>query len=156
MNRELRSLVRSWGELGQKIGFFLLLILGSAAVGAAIAWPLWYFATSARRAYTAFALILAAAGVVFLIVRAILRARGAPRETAGPRRSALSGFLALVQAIVLLAGLYLAAVLFFHGVWIFAVPLVLVCAALLVLLGLARRAAKASRPRSILPKIRKE
>lgn len=166
MSRALQSLLRAWAGHAQKIAFFLLLVAGSAAVGVAIAWPLWYFATHARGAYTAFFLILAAAGVVFLVVRAILRAIRGPREPAGPRRSALSALLAILQALILLSGLYLAAVLFSHGIVIFAVPLLLVSLGLLVLLGLARRAVKTypearsartgSRHGSIMPKIRKE
>lgn len=145
MSRALRSLLRRWAELAQKVGFFLLLVAGSAAVGVAIAWPLWYFATKARGAYTAFALILAAAGIVFLIVRAIFRARRAP-EPAGPRRSTLSALLAVLQALIFLCGLYLAAVLFFHGILIFAIPILLASLGALVLLGLARRSVM-QRPR---------
>jgi hypothetical protein len=156
MNRELRSVVRAWGELAQKLGLFIFLLLGSAAVGAAIAWPLWYFATSARRAYTVFALILAGCGVAYAIARAIIRRRRIPHDAAVPRRSGLSGLLGLLQVLILLCGLYLAALLFFHGIWIFGVPLLLVCLGLLVLLGLARRAVKTSRRREIMPKIMKE
>ncbi len=156
MSGELRSLVRAWGELVQKLGLFILLIAGSAAVGAAIAWPLWYFATSARRAYTAFALILAGCGIVYAVARSVTRRRRMPQEAAVRRASGLSSLLGLLQVLILLCGLYLAALLFFHGIWIFAVPLLLVCVGLLVLLGLARRAVKASRRRGIMPKIRKE
>ncbi len=156
MKRELGFVLRAWGEAARKIGFLALLVAGSAAAGLVIAWPLWYFATSARTAYTAFALILAACGIIFAIIRSILKGRNAPRDTGGPRRSALSGVLGVLQAVILLCGLYLAIALFYRGMWIFAVPLLIVCFGLLVLLGLARRGAKASRGAVILPKIRKE
>jgi hypothetical protein len=138
VSRELRSVVHAWGEAVKKLGFFVLLVAGSAAAGVAIAWPLWYFATSARQAYTFFALALAAGGIVWSVVRSILKARRA--SPTGHRRSVLSGFLAVLQALILLCGLYLSAVLFFHGIWIFAVPLLLASFGLPVLLGLARRA----------------
>jgi len=156
MSREIRSVVRSWGLLAQRLGLFLLLVAASAAVGAAIAWPLWLFATSARSAYTAFALILAACGIVSAVVRAALRRRRIPRDTTAPRRSGVSGFLGVLQALILLCGVYLACVLFFHGMWVFGVPLLLMCGVLLFLLGLARRALKPSSRRGIMPKIMKE
>jgi Flp pilus assembly protein TadB len=156
VSREIRSVVRAGADLARKLGLFVLLVAGSAAVGAAIAWPLWFFATSARSAYTAFALILAGCGIIFAAARAVIRKRRAPRDTAVPRRSGLFGFLGLLQALILLCGAYLACVLFFHGIWIFGVPLVLVCVGLLVVLGLARRALRASSTGEILPKIMKE
>ncbi len=156
MSGGLRSVLRAWGEGARRAGFFILLVAGSAAAGAAIALPLWYFATSARGAYTACVLLLGAAGVLYLIGRAILRARKAPRDTAWPRRSPLAGLLAALQALVFLAGLYACAVLLAHGIWLFAIPLIVIWLGLIVLLGLARRAAKAWRPGRIMPRIRKE
>jgi len=156
VSRGIRSVVRSWGDLAQKLGLFVLLVAGSAAVGAAIAWPLWFFATSARSAYTLFALILAGCGILYAVARAILRRRRISRDTSVPRRSGLSTFLGVLQALVFFCGVYLAGVLFFHGMWLFGVPLLLVCAGLLLVLGMARRALKASRRREIMPKIMKE
>ena len=156
MRQELGSVLRAWGEAVRKVGFLVLLLVGSAAAGFIIAWPLWYFATSAHAAYTAFALVLAACGIIFAIVRAILKGRNAPRETNGRRRSPLSSLLGALQTVILLCGLYLGAALFYRGMWIFAVPLLLVCFGLLMILGLVRRRAKASRVASIVPKIRKE
>ncbi len=156
MKDGLRSVVRAWGDGARRVVFFVLLVAGSAASGAAIALPLWYFATSARGAYTACVLLLAAAGILYLVVRAILRSRRVPRDTAQPRRSALAGLLAILQTLVFLGGLYLSAVLLAHGIWLFAILLLLVWLALVVLLGLARRAAKAWRPGRNMPRIRKE
>jgi zinc transporter ZupT len=156
MREGLRSLVRAWGNGARKLGFFVLLVAGSAAVGVAIAWPLWYFATSARGLYTACVLVIAAAGLLFLVVRAVIRARKAPRDLPGAASSPLSRLLAILQVLVFLCGLYLDAVLLSHRIWVFAVPLLLLWLGLLVLLGLARRAAKAWRAGRIMPKIMKE
>ena len=65
----------------------------------------------------------------------------------------LSAILFLVQLVVFLAGLYFVAVLAFHGILVFAIPLFLAWLGLLVLLGLGRRAAKAWRHGGIVPKI---
>ena len=156
MSGTLRSLLRSWGTTAGRVGFFLLLVAGSAAAGIAIAWPLWYFATQARGPYTAFALGVAGAGMVYLIVRAIIRAGNVPRDATPGGRSALSVLLAAIQCVVFLAGLYLVAALFFHRIWLFAIPLFLIWIGLLVLLGLARRGAKTWSRARIVPKIRKE
>jgi 1,4-dihydroxy-2-naphthoate octaprenyltransferase len=156
VRQTLGLILHVWGEAVRKIGFLVLLVVGSAAAGFIIAWPLWYFATSARVAFTAFALGLAGCGIVFGVVRAILRGRNAPRDTGARRRSPLSSLLGALQAIILLCGLYLGTALFYRGMWIFAVPLLLICFGLLALLGLIRRGAKASRGASIVPKIRKE
>jgi len=145
VKHELRSLIRSWGELASKFGFFVLLVVGSATMGVVIAWPLWYFATSARAAYTVFALLLALAGVVFAIVRSVIKRRNATHEASGRRRPLLSSFLVILQVLILLSGLY-----------VFAIPLLVACFGLLVLLGLARRASKISSDASVVPKIRKE
>ncbi len=143
MNRLLRSVFASWREAGRKIAFFLLLVLGNAAAGAAIAWPLWFFATAARGPYTIFALAVVLAGIVFLAVRGTVRARRAPRDGRRSARSPLSACVAAVQVVVFISGLYASALLFFHGIWLFAVPLVIVWLGLLVLLGMARKATKA-------------
>ena len=142
MSRLLSSVFASWREAGRKIAFFLLLVLGSAAAGAAIAWPLWFFATAARGPYTIFALAAVLAGIVLLLVRGATRARRTSRP--GRRgRAPLSALIAVAQAAVFICGLYASVLLFFHGIWLFAVPLVVIWLGILVLLGMARKATKA-------------
>lgn len=142
MKGPLHSVLVSWREAGRRTAFFLLLVLGSAAAGAVIAWPLWYFATSARGAYTAFALILVLAGIVFAVVKAIRRAGKAPRDGSARRRAPGAVLLGVLQAVVFLVGLYAAILLLSHGIWIFGVPVLVVWIGLLLLLGMARRAAR--------------
>lgn len=156
MKEALQSLLRSWAQGARKVGFLVLLLVGSAAAGIAVAWPLWFFATSARRLYTACVLCLAAVGVVFVVIRAIVRARMTARDISRSRRSPLAWLAAVLQAAVFLGGLYIVAVLISHGLWLFAIPLLFVWLGLLVLLGLARRSGKAWRGGGIVPKIRKE
>jgi len=137
----LRSVLASWREAGRKLAFFLLLVLGSAAAGAVIAWPLWFFATSARKAYTVFALLLVLAGIVVAVVRWIVRGGRAQRDGSARRRSPGSALLGVLQVVVFIVGLSATAVLVSHGIWIFGVPVLVIWIAILLLLGIARRAA---------------
>jgi len=137
---DVRKRLESWLEAARKIGFLILLLAGSAAFGFAIAWPLWLFATSQRQAYTIFAFCLAAGGLLALAVRRFIRRRGTPRDQGKPRRTILSVLLTILLTIVALAGGYLAAVLLYRGLWILAIPTLVVWAGLLWALGFARRA----------------
>ena len=146
MNRELRKSVAAWVEGGRKVGFVILLVAGSAALGFLIAWPLWLFATSARSLYTVTVLGLAGAGIVFLVVRAARRRRKAVRDAGRPPLSVLFGSLAVVVGV---SGAYLAAALIVRRLWTVAAVVVVLSAALLWLLGRARGAAKAQKVRPI-------
>ena len=139
----MRGVLRGWLELAKKVGFFLLLVAGSSVLGLAIAWPLWYFAISARKAYTLFVLCIAVAGTLALAGRAMLRARKAPRDPGKPRRPLLSLLLFLLQTLAFLVGLYAVVLFVFRGLWLFAIPMLVIWLALLVALGIGRRAVKA-------------
>ncbi len=149
MSRELRKSVAAWIEGGRKVGFILLLVAGSAALGFLIAWPLWLFATSARSLYTITVLGLAGAGIVFLIVRAARRRRKAVRDAGRTPRSFLAVLLGALAAIVGIGGAYLAAALIVRRLWMVGAADVVLSAALLWLLGRARGAAKARKVRPI-------
>jgi hypothetical protein len=131
----LRRTMARWLEAARTIGFFLLLVLGSAACGLAIAWPLWLFATAERRLFSIFILCLAVAVLAAVVVRAIIRRRRARRDPGRPLRALLAVLLTILIVAVALGGAYLAAALFYRGMPIFAVPLVLAWAGLLWLLG---------------------
>jgi len=131
--------LESWLEAFRKIGFFILLVAGSACFGFAIAWPLWFFATSQRQAYTIFAFSLAGGGLVALAVRRFIRLRASARDPGKPRRTFLSVLLTILLAIVAVAGGYVAAVLLYRGLWILAAPALVIWAGLLWALGYARR-----------------
>ena len=112
MKGPLARILRGYFEIGKRVGFLFLLVAGSASLGFAIAWPLWYFATSNRRLYSFGVLgALAAAGIAAAI-RAAVRAR----------HGAFRGLLAIVWTVLLLAGLYIAALLAVKGIWIAAIP----------------------------------
>ncbi len=142
MNRGLRKSIATWIEGARRVGFLLLLVAGSAALGFLIAWPLWLFATSARPAYTVTVLALAGAGIVLLIVRAARRRRQAVRDAGKPVHTFLSALLGFLTAVIGVAGAYLAAALMVHGLWIVAAIVVVLWAGFLWLLGRARGAAK--------------
>jgi hypothetical protein len=143
----LRQRLESWLEALRKIGFFILLVAGSAVFGFAIAWPLWIFATSQRQAYTIFAFCLAGGALLALAARKVIRLRTSAHDPGKPRRTFLSTLLTILITLVGLAGGYLAAVLFYRGLWILAIPALVAWAALLWALAYARSAAKGHKER---------
>ncbi|MGA2381642.1 MAG: hypothetical protein ABSG85_20275 [Spirochaetia bacterium] len=149
MKNGLRKAIAAWIEGGRKVGFLLLLVAGSAGLGFLIAWPLWLFATTARQAYTITVLALIVGGIIFLAVRAAQRRRKAVRDAGKPRRTLLSGLLAVLMVIVGVAGVYLAAALIVRGLWIIGAGVVALWAGLLWLIGQARGAAKARKVRPL-------
>ncbi len=138
-----------WIEAASAAGFVLLLVVACVALGLAIAWPLWAFATGARQAYTATVLGAAAAGIVFLLVRAARRRRSAMRDPSVPRRSVAAGLLAALMVLVGLCGAWLAAALLARGIWALGAAAVVAWILLLWVLGRARRAAKGRKPRAV-------
>jgi len=150
VNRGLGNPFQGWINAGRRLGLFLLLAGGSAALGFVIAWPLWLFATSERKAYTIFVLCLLGAAIVALAVRSAARRRRAAHQEGRPGRSALSVILAVVQFVIVLAGLWIESFLIARGLWIFSVLGLLVCASMLWALGVGRRAAK-TRKAAALP-----
>jgi hypothetical protein len=143
-----RTLAR-WFEAGRRIGFLVVLVAGSAALGLLISWPLWFFATSARQAYTITVLVLAGAGIVFLVVRSVSRRRGAIRDPGRPRRTVLSALLTLLMVLVGFGGVYLGAAVLVRGLWVVGVADLAAWALLLWALGRARSAAKKPKVRSV-------
>jgi hypothetical protein len=138
----MKGLFTGWIEAGRGVGFFLLLAGGSGALGFAIAWPLWLFATSQRTAYTIFVLCLVAAGIGVLAARNGMRRRRAARDRGAPRRSVVAALIAFVQVVVVLAGLWAEAAFIARGFWFFAVVGLPVWASIVWALGIARGALK--------------
>ena len=102
----LSRVLRGYREIGARAGFLALLVVLSAALGALIALPLWLFATSSPRAYTAAVLAVTAAAAGAALVRKALRnGISWPRAAA----KALAILLGFAKAVLLLAGLYAAA-----------------------------------------------
>ena len=139
MRGGVRRRLETWLEAVRKVGFFILLVAGSAAFGLAIAWPLWLFATSQRQAYTIFAFCLAGGSLLALAVRRFIRLRTSAHDPGKPRRTLLSLLLTILLTLVALAGAYVAAVLLYRRLWILAIPTVVVWAGLLWALAYARR-----------------
>jgi hypothetical protein len=139
----------AWLEGFKKAGFLCALVAGSAALGFLIAWPLWYFATSARQAYTITVLCLGGAGAVFLAIRAGQRRRKAMREDGKPRRNALTVMLTVVIAVVATAGTYVGAALFARGLWVIGAVELVAWGGLLWVIGRARRAANSRKVRPV-------
>ena len=136
MSGMLARILRGYLELGKGVGIFLLLVAGSAALGFAIAWPLWYFATAHRGAYTLVVLALLAAAGIAAVVRAAVRRLRLPPES---RRGRHGAILVVLWVILLLGGLYVAALLVAGGAWHAAIPVSLGWLVLLGWIGFARK-----------------
>lgn len=147
MKGAVRRRLEGWLEALRKIGFFILLVAGSACFGFVVAWPLWLFATTQRQAYTIFAFSLAGGGILVLAVRRFIRVRRSPRDPGKPRRTVLSVLLTILLTIVAVAGGYIAAVLLYRGLWILAGPALAVWAGLLWALAWARRVSNTHKAR---------
>jgi len=107
-DRFLPRVLRGYREIGSRLGFFLLLVALSAALGAGVALPLWLFATASPRAYTA------AVGVAAVVLLAVFAARRIARpgiSWPGAFRRLLTILLAVAKGILLAASLYLSALL---------------------------------------------
>jgi hypothetical protein len=132
-----------WVEAGRTVGFFLLLVLGSAACGLAVAWPLWLFATTQRRGFTITVVVVAAAGLLTAVVRAILRRRRSRREAGSPLAAFLSVLLTVMLVVIVPSGAYVAAAMIFRGFPVaFTVIAIAAWVGLLWLLGRLRRRTK--------------
>jgi len=132
-----------WIEGGRRAGVFLLLLALCGGLGLLVSLPLWLFATTEPRIYTVAALALLAAGVLFLVVRAVQRRMKAdPSRTA---RSFFSGLFSVLIAIFTLAGLYGVAVLLVRGLWILGVIYAVTDVIVVWLLTVVQRAVRKRR-----------
>jgi hypothetical protein len=102
----LSRIARGYREIGSRVGFLALLVVLSAALGAAVSLPLWLFATARPAAYTVAVLAAAAAAIAAAIVRRAARS-GIGWHRAGAKT--LAAMLGVVKLAILLAGLYASA-----------------------------------------------
>jgi hypothetical protein len=151
MTAGIRRTLSPWIDAARGVGFLLILVAGSAGLGFIIAWPLWLFATRQGRIYTFLVLVLAGAGIIFLIARAAVRRRNEPHDPGKPRRTPLTFLLTFLITLIACCGVYAGSVLVFRGMWLFAAAGLPVWVCILWLLGLARRTV-----RSRTAKTRKE
>ena len=98
----LSRVLSGYRRIGSRVGLLALLVVLSAALGAAIAFPLWFAATAAPRAYTVAVLAAAAATVMAAAIRRIVRT-GIGWNRVGAK--ALAVLLGLAKTMLLLAGL---------------------------------------------------
>ena len=149
MKGSFRRVLSAWLEAARVAGFFMLLVAISAGLGCLIAWPLWAFATSQRAAYTIFTLCLAGGGLAALAARAIIRSRRVVRDPGKPRRTVLSLLVTIVLVGVVLAGGYVVAVMLSRGLWILAIPALVLWAGLAWLAAFTRGRAKTQKERPV-------
>ncbi len=128
-------ILKGYSGLLKGMGFVAVLVGASAILGFAAAWPLWFFSTESRTAYTVFCLAAIGGGIIWLIVRAATRRRPA-RERRGLLVAALS---VIAFILVFLAGIYGVVFFLYRGSVLAVFPL-----AVLLLLGLGWLAYMAS------------
>lgn len=80
------AILRIYGRIAKKTAMFLVFVLGSVVFAGAIVLPVWYFADKHRTAYSLTVIALLAAGIIFLIIRNMVRLRSVKENApAGPR-----------------------------------------------------------------------
>jgi FtsH-binding integral membrane protein len=133
----IRRVFAGYAAVLKPVGFVIALLAVSAALSFAIAWPLWYFATSQRVVYSIFTLaVIAAAGVaLFMSSRARKAASGnGPTPPNARKHRAAFGFFIVSWICILAGGAYVSILLIARGRTYLGA---LILAALIVLLGLA-------------------
>ena len=144
MAGRLRSAViqiaTGYGRSLRRIVWSLILIAGSVVVSAAIVFPLWYFSTHDRRAYTIVVLVAAALAILFLLFRKTRTFRGLPAKERARRFRRGIGRLLLVIAYVV--GLYIVFGFYVVGLVAAAIPLTVVYLAALGYTLYVRRSRK--------------
>lgn len=122
----LQNIARNFRTLFGTAAKVLLLLLACTTLGAAIVYPLWYFAVSAPVAYTAAMLVIIAAAVLLIIARRI-RATGL-----------LATLTVALRIAVVAAGIVSCVALVLHGKRLFALPVVLTAIVLYGILSFGR------------------
>jgi hypothetical protein len=131
----IRRVFSGYAAILKPILFILALLAASAALSFAIAWPLWFFATRQRTAYSFFTLAVLAATACILAISARARkiaANGSP--TNARKRPAIFALFAVIWICILAAGSYFSVLLSVRGLAYIGVPFLII---LLILLGLA-------------------
>jgi hypothetical protein len=85
-NDIFRGIVRIYGNIAKKTGFFLAFVAASIILAGVIVLPVWYFADKHRTAYSLTVLALLLGGILFLIIRNILRGRPVHENVSGGGR----------------------------------------------------------------------
>lgn len=124
LRRTLFQIVSGYTRSLRSAVVSLALIAATVAVSAAVVFPLWYFSTHSRRAYTIAVLSFFAAGILFLLFR---RSR-AFWELPGKERSkrVRRFFGKLLSLVAYLVGLYLILGLYAVGLLAAAIPLTVI------------------------------
>ncbi len=131
----IRRVFSGYAAILKPILFILALLAASAALSFAIAWPLWFFATRQRTAYSFFTLAVLAAAACILAFGARARktaANGSPAKAR--KRPAVMALFAVLWMGILAAGSYFSVLLSVRGFAYIGIPFLVV---LLFLLGLA-------------------
>ena len=133
----LRALASTYVGLLRRLGSILAVLLMSAVASLLVVYPLWFFATRNRRAYTVTILVTLAIGVSVAVVSRVANRMRIDRSYLS--RRLLPWIRTAGTRGILLVGIYGAVWLYARGLYGAAVPLTLLLAAAVGLLGRARR-----------------
>ena len=133
----LRALASTYVGLLRRLGSILAVLLMSAVASLLVVYPLWFFATRNRRAYTVTILVTLAIGVSVAVVSRVANRMRIDRSYLS--RRLLPWIRTAGTLVILLVGIYGAVWLYARGLYGAAVPLTLLLAAAVGLLGRARR-----------------
>lgn len=110
----LKGIGKVYCKIAKRIGSLIAFIAGAVILAAGIVFPVWYFAENHRHAYTIVVLCAIAGGILFLIIRNLIRNRSLREK--GERGSRLLRFLWQFFAVLLLLGwIYLIVILLLSG-----------------------------------------
>lgn len=119
IGHHLSQIVKSYGRLVKNTGTLFIVSAIVCLSGVAITYPLWYLATSHRRAYSIFTLLLCAGGLLLAVVRRTIRIErsfGSPKEYMKqaliPAVGKLLKFVGLLVAFMAIVALFAAELYF--------------------------------------------
>jgi hypothetical protein len=134
--RVLKGLGRSF----QKIGAFVLLIVGIVIVSLIVAVPLWYFSNSHAFGYTVFVVAVLAAAALYALVSRLVRLRGDPEALQAYLNRKILPILKTTAVVVAsVAVIYVIALLISRGLTVLSIAAAVLWILLLGFLKYARR-----------------
>ena len=133
----LRSLASAYMGLLRRFGSILAVLLMSAAASLIVVYPLWAFATRSRRAYTMTMLVVLGSGLGVMIVSRVVNHIRADRLYLS--RRLLPAIRTTCYVGGLLVGAYGAVWFYARGLYGAAIPLTLLFAVAVGVLGRAHR-----------------
>ncbi len=114
-------ILKGYARTLRRVLAVVVMLMATLVGAAAIVFPLWYLSTQLRSLYTAVALVICAAGLVYLVVRRVISFMGYPAHLR--TRKLKSAAARLAGVVLALALLYLIVGLYVYHLLAAAIPL---------------------------------